>query len=137
MIYFTLKIQTDPNNHSLWNRLGASLANAKRYNEAIVAYERALALHPTFVRGHYNMGISYMNQGNLAKALGFMIRALELHLPVEAFNSDSVTDPLATGYQSIWNTIRIIGDKMYRDDAIALIESRDVLGLKNLLKTIS
>lgn len=124
------------NDHALWNRLGASLANSKRYNEAIVAYERALALNPTFVRGHYNMGISFMNQGQLTKALGFMIRALELHLPVETVDV-SVTDPLSTGYQSIWNTIRIIGDKMERDDASILIEQRDIAGLKNLLKTIS
>lgn len=82
------------------------------------------------------MGISYMNQGNLVKALGFMIRALELHLPVDP-QSGPITDPLATGYQSIWNTIRIIGDMMDREAINNLIEERDVVGLKNMLKVIS
>lgn len=129
-------LQSDAGNYALWNRLGASLANAKRYNDAISAYERALSLFPSFVRGNYNMGISYMNQGNLVKALGFMIRALELHLPVDP-QSGPITDPLATGYQSIWNTIRIIGDMMDREAINNLIEERDVVGLKNMLKVIS
>ncbi len=83
------------------------------------------------------MGISFMNQGNLVKALGFMVRALELHLPVDSINASSITDPMATGYQSIWNTIRIIGDKMDKEIASSLIENKDIVGLKNLLKTIS
>ncbi len=78
-----------------------------------------------------------MNQGNQAKSLGFMIRALELHLAVDASHEAAITDPLATGYQSIWNTIRVIGDKMDREDANLYIEHRDILGLKNLLKSIS
>lgn len=129
-------LQSDAGNYALWNRLGASLANAKRYNDAIGAYERALSLFPSFVRGNYNMGISYMNQGNLVKALGFMIRALELHLPVDP-QSGPLTDPLATGYQSIWNTIRIIGDMMDQEAINNLIEERDIVGLKNMLKVIS
>lgn len=116
--------------------MGASLANAKRYDDAIVAYERALSFHPTFVRALYNMGISYMNQGNLGKALGFLIRALDLHLPVNPLD-EPISDPLATGYQSIWNTIRLIGDRMDKDEINVLIEEKGIVGLKNLLKTIS
>lgn len=40
-------------NHQDWllyNRLGATLANGGRSNEAIAYYHKALALHPTFVR---------------------------------------------------------------------------------------
>ncbi|KAL8936356.1 MAG: hypothetical protein Q9211_004223, partial [Gyalolechia sp. 1 TL-2023] len=36
--------------HLLWNRLGATLANSGRSEEAIQAYERALQLNPNFVR---------------------------------------------------------------------------------------
>ncbi|KAL8714983.1 MAG: hypothetical protein Q9225_006458, partial [Loekoesia sp. 1 TL-2023] len=36
--------------HLLWNRLGATLANSGRSEEAIQAYEKALQLNPNFVR---------------------------------------------------------------------------------------
>ena len=34
----------------LHNRIGATLANSGRSNEAITHYEKALSLHPNFVR---------------------------------------------------------------------------------------
>ncbi|KAI9812370.1 MAG: Peroxisomal membrane signal receptor PTS1 [Phylliscum demangeonii] len=42
--------------HLLWNRLGATLVNSGRSEEAIATYERALALRPNFVRARYDLG---------------------------------------------------------------------------------
>lgn len=42
----------------LWNRLGATLANGGRCEEAIEAYHNALQLCPGFVRARYNLGIT-------------------------------------------------------------------------------
>lgn len=42
----------------LWNRLGATLANGGRCEEAIEAYHNALLLCPGFVRARYNLGIT-------------------------------------------------------------------------------
>lgn len=47
----------------LWNRLGATLANGQRSEEAINAYHRALELSPGFIRARYNLGISCVNLG--------------------------------------------------------------------------
>ena len=41
----------------LWNKLGATLANSRRSEDAIVAYNRALDLNPGFVRAQYNLGM--------------------------------------------------------------------------------
>jgi peroxin-5 len=67
------------NMHLLWNRLGATMANSGRSEEAIQAYERALELRPNFVRARYNLGVSCINMGVLPEAAGHLLGALEMH----------------------------------------------------------
>ncbi len=69
--------------HLLWNRLGATLANSGRSEEAIAAYEKALALHPNFVRARYNLGVSCINIGCHAEAAGHLLASLDMHKSVE------------------------------------------------------
>ena len=102
-----------------------------------MAYERALSLHPTYVRALYNMGVSYMNQSNYPKAVGFMVRALQYHLPVGAQVDPSVLgEALRTGYETIWNTMRIIGDMWGREDISVLIEERKLSAIMDILKAV-
>ncbi len=69
--------------HLLWNRLGATLANSGRSEEAIVAYEQALRLKPNFVRARYNLGVSCINIGCLKEAAQHLLTALNLHRVAE------------------------------------------------------
>lgn len=69
--------------HLLWNRLGATLANSGRSEEAIAAYEKALTLHPNFVRARYNLGVSCINIGVLPEAAQHLLGALSMHRVVE------------------------------------------------------
>jgi peroxin-5 len=69
--------------HLLWNRLGATLANSGRSEEAIEAYERALTINPNFVRARYNLGVSCINIGCFPEAAQHLLGALAMHKVVE------------------------------------------------------
>ena len=69
--------------HLLWNRLGATLANSGRSEEAIAAYEQALTLNPNFVRARYNLGVSCINIGVYPEAAQHLLGALSMHRVVE------------------------------------------------------
>lgn len=117
--------------------MGATLANSQRYDEALKAYERALALNPTYVRALYNMGVSYMNLSNYPKSISYMVRALQYHLPAGASESPGeLSEALQTGYENIWNTMRIVGDMWNREDISILIEERNLPAIMNLLKEV-
>jgi len=72
-------VNSKQNMHLLWNRLGATMANSGRSEEAIQAYERALEFRPNFVRARYNLGVSCINMGVLPEAAGHLLGALEMH----------------------------------------------------------
>lgn len=69
--------------HLLWNRLGATLANSGRSEDAIGAYEKALNLNPNFVRARYNLGVSCINIGVFKEAVEHLLGALSMHHVVE------------------------------------------------------
>jgi peroxin-5 len=80
--------------HLLWNRLGATLANSGRSEEAIAAYEKALAIHPNFVRARYNLGVSCINIGCHAEAAGHLLASLDMHKTVEKSGHDKARELL-------------------------------------------
>lgn len=64
--------------HLLWNRLGATLANSGKSEEAIEAYEKALEIRPNFVRAIYNLGVSCINIGCHREAAQHILGALAM-----------------------------------------------------------
>ncbi|KAJ4420934.1 Peroxisomal membrane signal receptor PTS1 [Neurospora sp. IMI 360204] len=118
--------------HLLWNRLGATLANSGRSEEAIAAYEKALAIHPNFVRARYNLGVSCINIGCHDEAAGHLLAALDMHKSVEksgrekarellggnAGDSDSRIDNMMTQNRSttLYDTLRRVFTQMGRRD---------------------
>ncbi len=80
--------------HLLWNRLGATLANSGRSEEAIAAYEKALLIHPNFVRARYNLGVSCINIGCHAEAAGHLLASLDMHKSVEKSGREAARELL-------------------------------------------
>ncbi|MHB8474354.1 MAG: tetratricopeptide repeat protein, partial [Gammaproteobacteria bacterium] len=52
-----------------YNNLGLALHGQDRYEEAIVQYQRAIALKPDYAQAYYNLGNSCVSQGKPCEAL--------------------------------------------------------------------
>lgn len=61
-------------------RLGATLANGGRSEEAVEAYRQSLQLHPGFIRARFNLGISCINLGAHQEAAEHFLTALNLQV---------------------------------------------------------
>ncbi len=103
-----------PQNHSIWNKLGATLANFNRSHEAIEAYREVLSKRPMYVRGWLNLGISLANLEKNEQAAKCYIRALCLN--PEACH--------------IWTYVRIAFTSMKRHDLAQVAASEDVEALR-------
>lgn len=79
---FQSAIQVSPSDSSLWNRLGATLANGGRSEEAVEAYRHALMYSPGFIRCRYNLGISCINLGAHKEAVEHFLTALNMQRKV-------------------------------------------------------
>lgn len=84
--------------HLLWNRLGATLANSGRSEEAIEAYSRALELRSNFVRARYNLGVSCINLGVLEQAASHLLGALSMHKVLEHEGRQKAAELLKDGH---------------------------------------
>ncbi|POW08595.1 hypothetical protein PSHT_09510 [Puccinia striiformis] len=76
---FEAALGVNPEDFLLWNRLGATLANGGKSEDAIGAYQKALELRPTFTRAIYNLGVSCLNIHCYHQAAEHFLAALSLH----------------------------------------------------------
>lgn len=58
---FQTALAVRPDDPQLYNRVGATLANNGRAQEALDYYYRALELNPSYIRARFNLGISCIN----------------------------------------------------------------------------
>lgn len=124
---FQAALKVNPNDELLWNRLGASLANSNRSEEAIQAYHRALQLKPSFVRARYNLAVSSMNIGCYKEAAEHLLTALSMHDVEGEFDVGDVqngsfsSDASSMGFKPTDNlveTLKRVFIAMNRDDLL-------------------
>ncbi|CAB0008659.1 unnamed protein product [Nesidiocoris tenuis] len=105
----------------LWNRLGATLANGSRSEEAVDAYRSALQLSPGFIRARYNLGITCVHLGAHTEAAEHLLTALRQQSRGRGPQGESSVNMS----DSIWNTLRLVVVSMLeRSDLIAAVENR-------------
>jgi len=121
--------------HLLWNRLGATLANSGRSEEAIDAYSRALSFRPNFVRARYNLGVSCINIGCFTEAAQHLLGALAMHKVVEKEGKERVREVVGDGVSetdldnmihqnqstNLYDTLRRVFGQMGRRDLADMV----------------
>lgn len=112
--YFKTAVREKNNDARLWNRLGATLANAQKAEQALEAYRNALTLSPGFIRARYNLGITCMHLNNYTDAIENLLTALNLQVSGRGLQGEKSQDMS----DSIWGTLRL---------ALSLSENRDLI----------
>ena len=106
-----------PDDYSLYNKLGATLANSNKSNEALAVYNRAIEMRPAYARGWLNMGISHANLSQYEESAKSYIRALHL-------------TPTA---KHIWGYLRVVLTNLDRLDLAELSGQEDTVALAEAL----
>lgn len=76
---FRRAIEVRPDDYQLRNKLGATLANSNRSEEALSSYRVALSLKPKYARGWLNMAIAHSNLHNYSEAARCYLQTLSLN----------------------------------------------------------
>ena len=71
--------KNDPGNVNAWIKLGNTLMDAARFNEAVDAYQKALEIGPRNVDVRVDMGTCYRNSGKPDMAVKEFKKALEVN----------------------------------------------------------
>lgn len=108
---FRAALGVQPDNYSLWNKLGATLANGNDSRAALAAYHRALALKPQYVRARANLGIAHLALGEFDGAAHHLSLALKRHG--------------AANDEHLWNNLELVCRLMENEGAAQRAHRRD------------
>uniref|UniRef100_A0A8D3D0I1 Peroxisomal targeting signal 1 receptor n=1 Tax=Scophthalmus maximus TaxID=52904 RepID=A0A8D3D0I1_SCOMX len=127
---FSAALSVTPQDYLLWNKLGATLANGSRSEEAVAAYRRALELQPGFVRSRYNLGISCVNLGAHREAVEHFLEALSLQRQAAGEGARAARGPGGAAAtmmsDNIWSTLRMALSMMGESSLYGAADRRDL-----------
>jgi tetratricopeptide (TPR) repeat protein len=108
-----LKIEVDTKNAHVWNELGNVYYNTGAFDDAVVAYSKAIELDRWFAWPYSNLALTYVQKGRFVEAILLYQRSIELFL--------SEKDK-AISWNRLGNVYRRLNDY---DNAIAAYQRAD------------
>ncbi len=114
-----LRIEVDAKNAHVWNELGNVYFNTGEFDDAIVAYSKAIELDRWFAWPYSNLALAYVQKGRFVEAILLYQRSIELF----ASEKDK-----AISWNRLGNVYRRLNDY---DNAIASYQRADELDPDN------
>lgn len=111
---FQEAIQLNRKDYSMWNKLGATLANCQLFPAAMAAYNQMLKLRPNYIRGLVNVGIAHQYQSQHKLAAEKFARALELGTTMNVLERSGLHPMM---FHNAWNMLFGSLQEM-KDDAL-------------------
>ncbi|EDQ87270.1 uncharacterized protein MONBRDRAFT_27486 [Monosiga brevicollis MX1] len=132
---FQAALAQRPDDFLLWNKLGATLANSERSEEALQIYRHALTIRPGYVRARYNAGVACLNLRLHRDAVEHFLAALALQASHDeqdagagpsTVNSPALNSPTQVMSDTIWSALKmaLMMSGLYTE--ATLVNQRDV-----------
>ncbi|KAG8967170.1 hypothetical protein FRC03_010543 [Tulasnella sp. 419] len=133
---FKTALEVRPDDWLLFNRVGATMANNRQSEEALLYYYRALELNPNYIRARFNLGISCINLRRFEEAASHILDALVLQ---ESESTDEGQDSVGSAHPSqrgvepsaLWDCLKTTCLQMQRHDLASLCDSKDLTRFRN------
>ncbi|CAG8446305.1 11619_t:CDS:2, partial [Acaulospora colombiana] len=122
-----------PNDHLLWNKLGATLINDGKSEHALDAYTKALSINPFYARAHFNIASVLTKMGRNMEAAQHLLTVLSLQIDQNR-NDVKDTKSISGMSRNIWCTLKVCCEMMNRPDLVLKCDTRDIEGFKSEFK---
>ncbi|EKM54509.1 uncharacterized protein PHACADRAFT_258401 [Phanerochaete carnosa HHB-10118-sp] len=123
---FTTALAVRPDDWQLYNRVGATLANSGKPEEALAYYYRALELNPAYIRARFNLGISCINLRRHQEASEHILDALSLQENDSITNGDGTNDKRGVTSSTLWDSLKTCCLHLGRLDLATICDRRDL-----------
>ncbi|KAF8904468.1 hypothetical protein CPB84DRAFT_1677396 [Gymnopilus junonius] len=147
---FRTALAVRPDDWLLYNRVGATMANSGRAEEALDYYYRALELNPGYIRARrvnhgsvhslisrFNLGISCINLRRYEEAAQHILDALVLQDADGVLDNAGSNENRGVVSNALWDSLKTTCLHMQRADLATLCDLRDLEGISfRLLKII-
>ncbi|KAF8839469.1 TPR-like protein [Paxillus ammoniavirescens] len=128
---FLTALAVRPEDWLLYNRVGATMANKGRAEEALPYYYRALELNPAYIRARFNLGISCINLRRYEEAASHILDALVLQDSDGVADETGMNDKRGVTSSTLWDSLKTTCLHLQRVDLASLCDSRDLDGFRD------
>jgi len=127
---FRAALEVRPDDWLLYNRVGATLANSGKAEDALQFYYGALALNPAYIRARYNLGISCNNLRRYEEAAQHILDALVLQDSDGVRDTSGLVEQPAITSSALWDSLKTTCMHMQRAHLAALCDRQDLEGFR-------